>query len=140
MKGAVIVSTKQRWEWRFGLLTAIWGIFVMVAVLFLPIYQCASSTGKPCGGGLLQMGIQPITIVVFAILLLDVVGIATFAYLDSRERGSWQGVLWGLTALLFVISLLSIASIGLFLLIAVILAITTSVLAGQNRQARMSAI
>jgi hypothetical protein len=88
---------------------------------------------------LLQVGIQPITIVALGILLLGLIGVAASAVVHSRTGGSgwWRIVLWVSTAVIVILTLLAGLSIGLFLLPSTLFALLASAFSLGGRRAAL---
>jgi hypothetical protein len=131
------MTTRQRIEAWSGLLSLIFGILGMGYAIFGPIYQYASSTISPGGqssstsgtASLLQVGIQPITLIIFCILLLALFAAAIAALSHSRTRGwGWLIILWLSTGVIAIITLLAIFSVGMFFLPALLLALIASII------------
>jgi hypothetical protein len=109
--------TIRRFEALCGLLAALLGGFALIFILFGPLYHFSGSSGASGSASLLQVGIEPVTVVIFCLLLLALIGEAVGAILHSRTaRGSWLALLWGSTAVIGLVNLLSLLSIGVFLL------------------------
>ena len=102
-------ADNRTWEAACGLVAALAGCLVLAFTLFGPSYSFESCSGNgstisSCQTGmtsLLQVGIQPTTLVAFCILLLGLIGVAVGAVVHSRTGGSgWRIVLWVATAVI----------------------------------------
>ncbi|HZR38991.1 MAG TPA: hypothetical protein VFB12_02660 [Ktedonobacteraceae bacterium] len=131
--------TRQRIEAWSGLLSLIFGILGLGYATFGPIYQYASGTIGPGGqsnstsgnndASLWQVGIHPITLIIFCILLLAMFGVAIAALSYSRTQGrGWHIILWLSTIVITIITLLAIFSVGMFFLPALLLALIASII------------
>ena len=128
----------RRFEAACGLVAALVGCLVLAFTLFGPTYSFQSCSGysndssnmNSCQTGtanLLQVGIQPITIVALCILLLGLIGIAVSAVVHSRTGGSgWRIALWVSTVVIVILTLLTVWSIGLYLLPSTLFALLAS--------------
>ena len=138
----------RRFEAACGLVAALVGCLVLAFTLFGPVYSFQSCSGNStdastmssCQTGtanLLQVGIQPITLVALCILLLGLIGVAVSAVVHSRTGGSgWRIVLWVSTVVIVILTSLTIWSIGLFLLPSTLFALLASALSlGARRSA-----
>jgi hypothetical protein len=141
----------RKLEAACGLVAALAGCLVLAFTLFGPSYSFQSCSGygndssniSSCQTGtanLLQVGIQPITIVAFCILLLGLIGVAVSAVVHSRTGGSgwWRIVLWVSTAVIVILTFLSLFSIGLFLLPSTLFALLASAFSLGARRAALS--
>src|ERR1700730_7351315 len=89
----------QRFEAACGLVAALVGCLVLAFTLFGPVYSFHSCSGngstmRSCQTGtanLLQVGIQPITLVALCLLLLGLIGVAVSAVMHSRTGASGCG-------------------------------------------------
>jgi hypothetical protein len=151
----VVLLTSSRYsgairtlEAACGLVAALIGCLVLAFTLFGPTYSFHSCSGNgndasnmsSCQTGtanLLQVGIQPITIVALGILLLGLISVAVSAVLHSRTGGSgwWRFALWVSTAVIVILTLLTSLSIGLFLLPGTLFALLASAFALGARRA-----
>ncbi|GCE17636.1 hypothetical protein [Dictyobacter kobayashii] len=131
------MTTRQRIETWSGLLSLTFGILGLAYAIFGPLYQYTSSTTDPSGksgtasgtANLLQMGIQPITLVIFCILLLALIGVAIAAQLHGRTgNNGWRTILWLSTAIITIFILISILSVGIFFLPAFLFAAIASII------------
>jgi hypothetical protein len=136
----------RRFEAACGLGAALVGCLVLAFTLFGPLYSFHSCSGNgtdvsSCQTGtanLLQVGIQPITIVALCILLLGLIGVAVSAVVHSRTgTGGWRIVLWASTAVIVMLTLLTVWSIGLFLLPSTLFALLASALSIGVRRAAL---
>jgi hypothetical protein len=140
----------RKLEAACGLVAALVGCLVLAFTLFGPSYSFQSCSGNgtdasnmsSCQTGttnLLQVGIQPITIVALGILLLGLIGVAVSAVAHSRTGGSgWRIVLWVSTTVIVILTLLTGFSIGLFLLPGTLFALLASALSLSARRAALS--
>ena len=140
------MRTLRRFEAACGLVAALVGCLVLAFTLFGPTYSFQSCSGNgstisSCQTGtanLLQVGIQPITLVALCILLLGLIGVAVSAVVHSRTGGSgWRIVLWVATAVIVILTLLTGLSIGLFLLPSTLFALLASALSLGARRAAL---
>ena len=123
------MNNNQQLERISGLAAALFGLFTLAYVLFAPSYQGISSTGQSETASMLQVGIQPTAFVALGILLLALIGIAVSAVLHSRTaENKWRIVLGISTIVVIIITILTLPSIGLFLLPSVLLALVTFIL------------
>jgi len=85
----------RRFESISGLAAAVLGILALAYALFGQIYRGIGSSGQSGTASLLQVGIQPITIAVLAVLLLALIGLVVSSALHSStgETG-WQVNTW----------------------------------------------
>ena len=139
----------RKLEAACGVGAALVGCLVLAFTLFGPTYSFQSCSGysndssnmNSCQTGtanLLQVGIQPITIVALSILSLGLIGIAVSAVVHSRTGGSgWRIVLWVSTAAIVILTFLTGFSIGLFLLPGTLFALLASALALGARRAAL---
>ena len=127
-----------RWlELMSGLAACVAGLLAIAFLLIGPIYatqQCTSAPGgetcAPVTGSanLLQVGIEPVTLVYLSLVSLLLLGIGSSAFLHSRvSRRVWQVCLWVMTGLLLACVMLGLASAGLLLVPALLLALVASV-------------
>jgi hypothetical protein len=129
----------QRWEAACGLLAALFGFPGLAYVLFGPVYRFESSSGQSGTANLLQVGIQPSALIALCILVLGLIGVAVSAVVHSRtgDRG-WRIVLWISTAVIVILTLLSLLSIGVFLLPSTLFALLASALSLGARRTALS--
>jgi hypothetical protein len=136
----------RRFEAACGLVAALVGCLVLAFTLFGPTYSFQSCSGNgstisSCQTGtanLLQVGIQPITLVALGILLLGLIGVGVSAVVHSRTgAGGWRIVLWASTAVIVMLTLLTVWSIGLFLLPSTLFAVLASALSLCVRRAAL---
>ena len=137
----------RRFEAACGLVAALVGCLVLAFTLFGPSYSYQSCSGNDasnissCQTGtanLLQVGIQPITLVALGILLLGLIGVAVSAVVHSRTgAGGWRIVLWASTAVIVMLTCLTVWSIGLFLLPSTLFALLASALSLGARRAAL---
>jgi hypothetical protein len=134
----------RRFEAACGLVTALVGCLALAFTLFGPVYSFHSCTGNgtdisSCQTGtanLLQIGIQPLTLVALGILLLGLIGVAVSAVVHGRTGASgWRIVLWASTAVIVMLTCLTVLSIGLFLLPSTLFALLASALSLGVRRA-----
>ena len=119
----------QRLEAACGLLAALFGLLGLAYALFGPTYSFANSSGQSGTANLVQVGIQPVTLIILGILVLGFIGVAAGAVVHSRTGGSWwRVVLWVSTAVLVVLTFLSLLSIGVLLLPGTLFALLASAL------------
>ena len=117
----------QRLEAACGLLAALVGLLGLVYALFGPTYSFANSFGQSGTANLVQVGIQPITLIILGILVLGLIGVAAGAVVHSRTGGSgWRVVLWVSTIVLVILTFLSLLSIGVLLLPGTVFALLAS--------------
>src|ERR1700724_4927371 len=99
----------RRCEAAWGLVAALVGCLVLSFTLFGPVYSFHSCSGNgtdisSCQTGtanLLQVGIQPLTLVALCLLLLGLIGVAVSAVVHSRTGASGgRIVLWASTAVI----------------------------------------
>jgi hypothetical protein len=140
----------RKLEAACGLVAALVGCLVLAFTLFGLSYSFQSCSGNgtdasnmsSCQTGtanLLQVGIQPITLVALCIFLLGLIGVAVSAVVHSRTGGSgWRIVLWVSTAVIVILTLLTGLSIGLFLLPSTLFALLASALSLGARRAALS--
>lgn len=139
----------RRFEAACGLVAALVGCLALAFTLFGPVYSFQSCSGNgtdasnmsSCQTGtanLLQVGIQPITLVALCILLLGLIGVAVSAVVHSRTGASgWRIVLWASTAVIVMLTFLTGLSIGLFLLPSTLFALLASALSLGVRRAAL---
>lgn len=119
----------QRFEAPSGVLAALFGFLGLAYALFGPTYSFANSSGQSGTANLVQVGIQPVTLIILGILVLGLIGVAASAVVHSRTGGSgWRVVLWVSTAVLVVLTFLSLLSIGVLLLPGTLFAFLASAL------------
>ena len=119
----------QRLEAACGLLAALVGLLGLVYALFGPTYSFANSSGQSGTANLVQVGIQPVTLIILGILVLGFIGVVAGAVVHSRTGGGgWRAVLWVSTAVLAVLTFLSLLSIGVLLLPGTLFALLASAL------------
>ncbi len=119
----------QRLEASCGLLAALLGLLGLAYALFGPTYSFANSSGQSGTANLVQVGIQPITLIILGILVFGLIGVAAGAVVHSRIGGSgWRVVLWVSTAVLVILTFLSLLSIGVLLLPGTLFALLASAL------------
>lgn len=123
-------------EWISGLAAGTTGVIVIAYVVFGPLYTTVSTDRpQPRSVSLWEMGLAPGTVVFLAAVLLCALGSAYGAYLHGRRhRRAGLIVLWVSAILLWTGALLSMFSIGLFLLPVAILSLIAAV-AGSRVQA-----
>jgi hypothetical protein len=119
----------QRLEAACGLLAALFGLLGLAYALFGPTYSFANSSGQSGTANLVQVGIQPVTLIILGILVLGLIGVAVGAVLHSRTGSSgWRVVLWVSNIVLLILTFLSLLSIGVLLLPGTLFALLTSTL------------
>jgi hypothetical protein len=119
----------QRLEAACGLLAALFGLLGLAYALFGPTYSFANSSGQSGTANLVQVGIQPVTLIILGILVLGLIGVAAGAVVHSRTGGSgWRVVLWVSTVVLVILTFLSLLSIGVLLLPGTLFALLASAL------------
>ncbi|SRR5258708_4839468 len=124
----------QRFEAACGLIAALLGLVALASTLLGPLYQTASSStasGSVTRGtaNLIQVGVQPVTVVFFGLLLLVLIGVSGGAWLHSRTgENRWRRLLWIATAVLVAFLVLTLLSIGLFVLPSTLFALVASAL------------
>ncbi len=119
----------QRLEAVCGLLAALFGLLGLTYALFGPTYSFANSSGQSGTANLVQVGIQPFTLVILGILVLGLIGVAASAVVHSRTGGNgWRVVLWVSTTVLVILTFLSLLSIGVLLLPGTLFALLASAL------------
>ena len=132
------MSTARRIEQILGIVAAIWGIFILALALFGPLYQTAASTATGATqtgrASAVSAGLRPITVIILAIILVSLVGIAVTAIQDGRGIAGFRVWLRTFTIFLAVVCLVAILSIGVLLLPSLIVAVIASVLAGTGHQ------
>src|SRR6266704_3944985 len=102
----------QRLEAACGLLAALFGLLGLAYALFGPTYSFANSSGQSGTANLVQVGIQPVTLIILGILVFGLIGVAAGALVHSRTGGSrWRVALWVSTAVLVAL-LASALSLG----------------------------
>jgi hypothetical protein len=118
----------QRFEAACGLLAALFGLLGLAYALFGPTYNFANSFGHGTTS-LVQVGIQPVTLIILGILVLGLICVAAGAVAHSRTGGSrWRVMLWVSTAVLVALTFLSLLSIGVLLLPGTLFALLASAL------------
>jgi hypothetical protein len=140
------MRNRRRFEAACGLAAALLGFLGIAFTLFGPVYSFHSCSGNgtdisSCQTGtanLIQIGIQPITLVALCILLLGLIGVAVSAVVHSRTGASgWRTVLWASTAVIVMLTFLTVLSIGLFLLPSTLFALLASALSLGVRRAAL---
>ena len=128
----------QRSEAACGLVAALFGFLGLAYALFGPVYRFESSSGQSGTANLLQVGIQPSALIVLCILLLGLIGVAVSAVVHSRTGGSgWRIVLWVSTAVIVILTFLTLPSIGVFLLPGTLFALLASAFSLGARRAAL---
>ena len=126
----------QRLEAACGLVAALLGFLGLAFALFGPVYRFESSSGQSGTANLLQVGIPPSALIALCILSLGLIGVAISAVVHSRTGGrGWRIMLWIATAVIVIVTLLSLPSIGVLLLpstLFALLACTFSLGAGRT--------
>lgn len=137
------MRTSRRLELISGLASGIIGLLIVGYMLFGPFYhtetgRCTtSSAGTTCAStsgsaSLLQVGIDPITILYLSILSLALLGVAVTTLLHSRlGTGVWQWCVW-ITTILLVITAIAGFSLAIFMLPSVLLALVAAVASTRN--------
>ena len=119
------MSTIQRLEATFGLLAVLCGTLSLTFVLLGPLYH--SSNGGTAS--LVQTGVSSITLIIFTILFLALIGIAIGAVIHGRtDRIGWGLVLWVSTAVAGAIMILAILSVGIFFFPSILLGLLACML------------
>lgn len=109
-------SSRRDWIWRVALLVAaVAGAGLVVAGFRAPLYDTdtVSSSGEVTHGSASLVDVNGSGVVVVLLLPLLVTGLVAGALLLRRHRGA-LAVAWGLTSLLAVFTLLSMLTIGPF--------------------------
>ena len=75
----------QRFEAPCGLLAALFGLLGLAYALFGPTYSFANSSGQSGTANLVQVGIQPVTLIILGILVFGLIGVAAGALVHSRN-------------------------------------------------------
>lgn len=123
------MSNNQRFERISGLGAVLLGLLALAYVLFGPLYHGTSSSGQNNTANLLQVGIQPMSLVAFGLFLLALIGVVVSAVLhSSAEENKWRILLGGSVVVILAFTLLTLPSIGLFILPSALLALVTFVL------------
>ncbi len=129
----------QRWEAACGLVAALFGLLGLAYALFGPVYRFESSSGQSGTANLLQVGIPPSALLVLCILVLGLIGVAVSAVVHSRTGGSgWRIMLWLSTAVIVILTFLTLPSIGVFLLPSTLFALLASARSLGARRATLS--
>jgi hypothetical protein len=129
----------QRWEAACGLVAALFGLLGLAYALFGPVYRFESSSGQSGTANLVQVGIPPSALIALGILVLGLIGVAVSAVVHSRTGGSgWRIVLWLSTAVIVILTFLTLPSIGAFLLPSTLFALLASALSLGARRATLS--
>jgi len=129
----------QRLEAACGLVAALLGFPGLAFALFGPVYRLESSSGQSGTANLLQVGIQPGALIALCILSLGLIGVAVSAVVHSRTGGrGWRIVLWISTAVIVILTLLSLPSIGVFLLPSTLFALLASTFSLGARRTALS--
>jgi len=125
----------QRFEAPCGLLAALFGLPGLAYALFGPTYSFANSSGQSGTANLVQVGIQPVTLIILGIVVLGLICVAAGAVVHSRTGGSgWQVALWVSTTVLVILTFLSLLSIGVLLLPGTLFALLASALSLSARR------
>jgi phosphoglycerol transferase MdoB-like AlkP superfamily enzyme len=133
------MSNLQRLEAACGLVAALLGFPGLAFALFGPVYRFESSSGQSGTANLLQVGIQPSALIALCILSLGLIGVAVSAVVHSRTGGrGWRIVLWIATAVIVILTLLSLPSIGVFLLPSTPFALLASTFSLGTRRTALS--
>jgi len=121
------MRTIQRIEAVTGLIAGLLGLVLLAYVLFGPSYQFLSSPDGGSGrASLLQAGISPLAIVSLSLLALVLLGIMFGSVQHSRTAASgWRWLLVCSVLLLVILNILSLPSIGLWLIPVTLLALLT---------------
>ncbi|HLV98732.1 MAG TPA: hypothetical protein VKT82_08665 [Ktedonobacterales bacterium] len=138
-----------RMERLSGLAAGVLGLLVLGFVLFGPLYL---TSGQECTGGPtgtahcttlngaatffeVNTSLQPVTIFYLSFLAVLFVGIAFLAVWHSRSRSSvLRACLWGLTGLLALSTGIGMASVGLFFVPSLVLAVIASAAAANSER------
>ena len=119
----------QRLEAVCGLLAALLGLSGLAYALFGPTYSFTNSSGQSGTANLVQVGIEPVTLIILGILVLGFIGVAASALVHGRTGGhGWRVVLWVSTVVLVILTILSLLSIGVLLLPGTLFALLASAL------------
>jgi hypothetical protein len=130
------MNNNQRLERISGIAAALFGLLALAYVLFGPVYQWTSSSGQNGTANMLQVGIQPTALVAFGILLLALIGVAVSTVLHSHTaENKWRIVLGAATIIIIIFTILTLPSIGLFILPSALLSLVTFVLSFPLRRA-----
>lgn len=131
-----IMSNNWRLERISGFAAVLFSLLALAYVLFAPSYQGASSSGQNSTANMLQVGIQPVTLIAFGILLFALIGVAVSTALHSHTTENKWRIALGVSAIVVIaITILTLPSIGLFLLPSALLALITFVLSLPLRRA-----
>ena len=131
------MSGYQWAEMLSGLAACFVGLLTLAIILFAPLGGFASTTCSSDGSctsvqgteSLAQSGIQQITWLFLAVLVVCLLVVAISAALHSRSgKAIWRVPLWSATLLIFVFVILASPSIGIFLAPAWLLALGAAVL------------
>ncbi len=129
----------QRLEAACGLVAALFGFLGLAFALFGPVYRLESSFGQSRTANLLLVGIQPSALIALCILSLGLIGVAVSAVVHSRTGGrGWRIVLWISTAIIVILTFLSLPSIGVFLLPSTLVALLASTFSLGTRRTALS--
>ena len=129
----------RRFEAACGLVAALFGFLGLAYALFGPTYSFQNSSGQTGTANLLQVGVPPGAIVALGILSLGLIGVAVSAVVHSRTGGrGWRIVLWIATAVIVILTLLSLPSIGVFLLPSTPFALLASTFSLGTRRTALS--
>lgn len=120
-----------------GLAGAALGLISWTYILFGPMYSYAraDTEGRISGGttNLVMLGLQPITVVFLALMLLSLIGTGLGAYLHSqRDSVAGQVFLWESAAVLLIGAVAGLASVGVFFFPSVLLALVAAVASGRS--------
>jgi hypothetical protein len=129
----------QRLEAACGLVAALFGFLGLAFALFGPVYRFESSSGQSGTANLLQVGIPPSALIALCILSLGLIGVAVSAVVHSRTGGrGWRITLWISTAVIVILTLLSLPSTGVLLLPSTLLALLASTFSLGTRRTALS--
>ncbi|BCL79304.1 hypothetical protein ccbrp13_17690 [Ktedonobacteria bacterium brp13] len=137
------MNNLRRFEAACGFFAALLGFLGLAYVLFSPTYSFAGGSvggSEQSGtGNLLQVGIQPITLVFFCIFLLGLIGVVTGAVLHSRTgENGWRALLWVSTLAMVACTILALLSIWAFLFPSTLFALFACMLSLRARRVALS--
>ncbi|HEY8490692.1 MAG TPA: hypothetical protein VIO14_06840 [Dehalococcoidia bacterium] len=128
----------RRTELASGVVALAAGLAALAYLLLAPTMTAETATAGPDGGvmverrteRLLDGGAEPAVLLVLALALLLLLGVAVGAYLHARRGVPWgRGLLWACTAVLLLGTLLTGLSVGLPFVPAALAAFVASVAA-----------
>lgn len=131
------MRNNRRFETISGLGAALLGIIALTYALFGPLYQGTTSSGQSGTANMFQVGIQPITFIVFSIVFLALLGVIISTTIHSRTaRKTWRFVLGGSAIVISAFTVLTLPSIGLFMLPSTILTLVAFLLSSFSKRER----